>query len=153
MDNNVTATASYVSGSGTASLTFNYTVLAGQNTSDLTYNPNGLTIPAGSIVNTAGGQAVTSLAGINDQLTSRNIVIDTLAPNVTGVDSPNQGNTAYGLGSTITITVAFSETVVVTGQPKILLNSGGNALYTSGSNSSVLTFTYTVAAGQNSGDL
>ena len=62
-------------------------------------------------------------------------------------------NGTYGVGSVITITVAFSEAVVVTGTPQLALNSGGTASYSSGSGTSTLTFTYTVAAGQNSADL
>jgi len=146
-------TATYASGSGSPNLVFNYVVGAGQNTSDLDYNPTGLTIAAGAIVNAAGGIAITSLGGATDFLAPRNIVIDTIAPTVTAVDSPSQGDRAYGLGQTITITVTFSETVIVSGQPKLQLNSGGSANYTSGSNSNTLTFTYTVGANQNSTDL
>ena len=53
----------------------------------------------------------------------------------------------------ITITVAWSEAVVVTGTPQLALNSGGTANYSSGSGTSTLTFTYTVAAGQDANPL
>ena len=56
-------TASYVSGSGTNTLTFIYTVLAGQNTPDLmvtAVNLNGATIKDG-----AGNAANLSLTGIS----------------------------------------------------------------------------------------
>ena len=62
-------------------------------------------------------------------------------------------NGTYGVGSVITITVGWSEPVVVTGTPQLALNSGGTASYSSGSGTSTLTFTYTVAAGQNSSRL
>ena len=80
---------------------------------------------------------------------SKSIVIDTTAPTVTGVSSTT-ANGSYGVGSVITITVAWSEPVVVTGTPQLALNSGGTASYSSGSGTSTLTFTYTVAAGENS---
>ncbi|MFO0910378.1 MAG: hypothetical protein U0794_18870 [Isosphaeraceae bacterium] len=53
----------------------------------------------------------------------------------------------------IAITVGFSENVVVTGTPTLALNSGGTATYISGSGTSTLTFTATVASGQSSSDL
>jgi hypothetical protein len=42
---------------------------------------------------------------------------------------------------------------VVTGTPQLALNSGGTAVYTSGSGTTTLTFTYTVGSGQSSLDL
>jgi len=42
---------------------------------------------------------------------------------------------------------------VVTGKPNLILNDGGSAVYASGSGTSTLIFTYTVAAGQNTSDL
>ncbi|MFI5458055.1 MAG: dockerin type I repeat-containing protein, partial [Isosphaerales bacterium] len=59
-------------------------------------------------------------------------------------------NGTYGVSSVITITVGWSKPVVVTGTPKLALNSGGTASYSSGTGTSTLTFTYTVAAGENS---
>ena len=53
----------------------------------------------------------------------------------------------------IPITVNFNEVVNVTGTPQLTLNDGAVVNYTSGSGTSVLTFNYTVAAGQNSSDL
>ena len=71
---------------------------------------------------------------------------------MTGVSSTTPNGT-YGVGSIITITVGFSNPVVVTGTPQLALNSGGVASYTSGSGTSTLTFTYTVAAGQSANPL
>ena len=54
----------------------------------------------------------------------------------------------------MTLTVNLSEAVTVAGgTPTLTLNDGGIASYTSGSGSNALTFTYTVAAGQNTADL
>ena len=50
----------------------------------------------------------------------------------------------------------MSEAVTVNtagGTPTLTLNDGGTATYTGGSGTSALTFSYTVAAGQNTADL
>ena len=39
------------------------------------------------------------------------------------------------------------------GTPTLTLNDGGTATYTGGSGTNALTFSYTVAAGQNTADL
>ncbi len=65
-------------------------------------------------------------------------------------------NGTYGVGSVITFTIAFNEAVIVTGTPSIALETGATdraAVYTSGSNSTTLTFSYTVRAGDTSADL
>ena len=69
--------------------------------------------------------------------------------------SSTQATGTYGVGTAIPITVTFSEPVTVTGTPQLALNAGSGAManYTGGSGTSVLTFTYTVAAGDNSSDL
>ena len=69
------------------------------------------------------------------------------APRALDVSS-TAGDGTYGVGTIIPITVAFDAAVTVTGPPKLHLNSGGDAVYTGGSGTSTLTFTYTVAAGQ-----
>ena len=57
-------------------------------------------------------------------------------------------------GKTVTLTLNMSEAVTVAGgTPTLTLNDGGTATYTGGSGSNALTFSYTVAAGQNTADL
>ena len=68
---------------------------------------------------------------------------------ITGVNSTTADG-AYGIGSTIAITIVFSGAVTVTGVPQLALNSGGTAGYSSGSGTSTLTFHYIVGAGQGS---
>ena len=72
---------------------------------------------------------------------------------VTVVSSPAFG--VYGPGTTLPISVTFSGPVTVTGTPQLALNAGNGAVanYTSGSGTSTLTFTYSVAAGQTTSDL
>jgi uncharacterized repeat protein (TIGR01451 family) len=107
---------------------------------------------AQSVTNTAsvsgGGETNTA----NDTASDPTTVIAT--PKVTNATSTT-ANGAYRVGATVPVTVEFSEAVVVTGTPQLALNSGlgVRANYSSGSGSSTLTFSYTVAAGQNSADL
>lgn len=78
-----------------------------------------------------------------------------LAPVVSGVDSV-QLNGTVGIGETVDIDVAFSQPVTVTGVPTLELETGTTdrtALYLNGSGSAMLTFRYTVLAGDISPDL
>jgi hypothetical protein len=143
-------TATYVSGSGTNALAFNYTVAAGQNTSDLTVSA--LNLNGGTIADAAGNAAVVTGAVTNPAGT---LQIDTSAPTVSSVTTSPASGSAI-IGSVVTLTVNFSESVVVTttgGTPTLTLNDGGTATYTGGSGTGALAFSYTVAAGQNTADL
>lgn len=74
------------------------------------------------------------------------------ATTVTGVSSFTPDG-AYRAGTTILIAVGFSRSVVVTGVPRLALNSGGTAVYAAGSGTSALTFIYKVQAGENAAHL
>jgi hypothetical protein len=66
----------------------------------------------------------------------------------------SNGNGDVGTGSVVTLTLNMSEAVTVTGgTPTLGLNDGGTATYTGGSGTNVLTFSYTVAAGDSTSDL
>ncbi len=148
------AVVNYASGSGTTTLTFSYAVAAGQNTADLDYaSTTALALNGGTILDAAGNAAVLTLPATGtDGLATQNIIIDTTPRAVTGV-STTQATGAYGLGTTIPITVTFSEAVTVTGTPQLTLNDGATANYASGSGTATLTFSYVVAAGQDTADL
>ena len=144
--------ATYVSGSGSSTLVFKYTVAAGQNISDLT--------SAASSAITLNGATIRGASGINAVLTGANgynpagtLQIDTTAPKLSAIaTSPGSGQVATG--GTVTLTATFSEAVTVAGgTPTLALNDGGTATYLSGSGSSALAFKYTVAAGQSTTDL
>ena len=146
-------TATYSGGSGSNALTFNYTVGAGQNTSDLAvtaFNSNSATVKdgAGNAANLTG--VVTSPSGT--------LQIDTTTPSVSSVVASGTGITAgsgdLGVGKVVTLTLNMSEAVTVAGgTPTLTLNDGGTASYTGGSGTNALTFSYTVGAGQNTSDL
>jgi hypothetical protein len=148
-------TATYVSGSGTSALAFNHTVAAGQNTADLTVTA--LNLNSGTIKDVAGNTAVVTGAASNPAGTLK---IDTTASAVSSVASSGSGITSgtgtVGIGAVVTLTVNFNESVVVTttgGTPRLTLNNGGIATYSSGSGTGALAFTYAVAAGQSTSDL
>ena len=107
--------ANYASGSGTATLAFSYVVAAGQNAADLDYaSTTALALNGGSIQDAAGNAAVLTLPATGtDGLATKKIVIDTTPPAVTAVSS-TQAAGAYTAGTTIPITVTFSEMVTVT---------------------------------------
>ena len=141
------ATATYSGGSGTNALTFSYTVAAGQNTPDLT--ATAVNLNSATIIDGAGNAANLSLTG----LTQTGPQIDTSAPTVSSlVASPSTGD--LDAGKTVTLTLAMSEAVTVAGgTPTLTLNDGATATYSGGSGTNALTFSYTVAAGQNTPDL
>ena len=77
------AVADYVSGSGTATLTFAYTVAAGQTTYDLDYSSiTALVVNGGTIADATGTAAtLTLLATGTDGLATQNIVIVPVSDN------------------------------------------------------------------------
>jgi hypothetical protein len=149
--------ASYASGTGTAILTFNYTVLDGQAATDLDYSSSAaLTLNGGTIRNHFGGlNAVLTLPTPGDPGSlgaNKNLVIDTRSPIVVGVTS-TLPNGPYGFGQVIPITITFNKPVDVTGVPELALNSGGTASYTGGTGTADVSFTYTVGVGDYAADL
>jgi hypothetical protein len=87
-----------------------------------------------------------SVNALSTNFSLRNTGVPATITNVTSTVA----NGSYTVGAVIPILITFSKPVNVTGTPLLALNSGGTAAYTSGSGTSTLTFTYTVAAGQNS---
>ena len=80
---------------------------------------------------------------------------DLTAPTVSSVTS-TAANGTYQAGAVLSITVTFSEAVLVSGTPQLKLETGAIdrvVNYTSGSGTATLTFRYTVQAGDTSRDL
>ncbi|WP_270821145.1 beta strand repeat-containing protein [Aeromonas sp. QDB14] len=147
-----TVYANYVSGSGTTSLLFQYTILAGQTDANgISIVANGLEANGGTLSDAAGNDANLSHSLVTD---NASYLVYTTAPVVSGVSSTAVGS--YGVGAVISIQVSFSETVTVTGTPQLTLETGATDRtinYVSGSGSNTLTFNYTVQAGDTSADL
>ena len=79
-------------------------------------------------------------------LTTTPITIDRTAPTISAALT-GPSNATYIPGQSLTFTAPFSETVTVTGTPRLALTIGSTtryADYASGSNSRTLTFTYVV---------
>ncbi|MET6998235.1 gliding motility-associated C-terminal domain-containing protein [Chitinophaga defluvii] len=135
----------YTGGTGTAELTFSYTVVNGEEDND------GITVPATITLNSATIQdAAANNAGLtlNAVGATNNVKVDAVAPTITSVNVP--GNKTYVGGEVLHFTVNTSENVIVTATPALMLKVGGatvNATYTGGTGTNVLTFAYTIAAG------
>ncbi len=150
--------AIYVSGSGTSTLTFTYTVQAGDTSADLDYASTGAMALNGSTIRSTAGAADATLTlpatgGANSIAGQKDIVIDGVAPTISSVDVPSSG--VYRTGESLEFTVNYSEVVAVDssgGTPRIAvtLDTGGTiyANYVSGSGSSALTFRTTIVDGQ-----
>jgi len=147
----------YTSGSGSNTLTFDYTVQLGDASGDLDYlGTMALALNGGTITDGGGGNATLTLPspGAAGSLGAKKalVVSTTSATNVTS--STPDGT--YGVGDVISIQVVFNQPVTVTGTPQLTLETGttDRAInYTSGTGSTTLTFTYTVQLGDTSGDL
>ena len=149
----------YASGSGTKKLVFEYTVAAGNEDTD------GVEIEANKLVTGEGGSIkgadkTNAVLGHTAVAASTSHKVDGVAPAFDyntgiGITSSASKNYTYGVGEKITLTFAFNEKVKVTGTPKLLLTIGAtkqNAAYKSGSDTKVLTFEYTVQAGDTDTD-
>ncbi|MBL1378089.1 DUF4347 domain-containing protein [Zobellella iuensis] len=148
--------ASYVSGSGSNTLSFSYTVQAGDLSADLDYHSTGaLTLNGATIRSATSDDAILTLpalGGADSIAGQHDILIDGVAPTVGSVSVPANGT--YVAGENLDFTVNFNEAVLVDtagGTPRIAitLDSGGTvyAGYVSGSGSSALLFRYTVQSG------
>lgn len=144
-------TATYSSTVG-ATMNFTYTVLAGHNVTDL--DVTAFNLAGGTVKDSRTNAANLTLPGNPNRLQDlKNIVIDTTTPTIVSV-STSAASASYNAGDIIDIQVLFSEIVTVAnGIPQLALNSGGFANYLSGTNTTTLTFRYSVAAGHNTTDL
>jgi len=110
---NTGATATYSSGSGTNTLTFNYTVGTSENSPDLDYSSTtALTLNGGTIQDGATNNADLTLptpGATNSLGANKNLIIDTTPPTVTIEQAGGQTDPATA--SPINYTVTFSETV------------------------------------------
>ncbi len=143
--------ASYVSGSSTQALVFNYVVEEGlSDTNGITVGT--LNLNSGTMKDSSNNNIVTTLNNIGN---TSNILVDAIKATVSSVSSTTSNGT-YGVSDTITITITFSEIVNVTGTPQLTLETGSTDRtinYASGSGTNTLTFNYTVQAGDTSSDL
>ena len=157
--------ARYVSGSGSDTLRFEYTVQRGD------YDADGVSVELvdGESPFFLDGAAIRAVA--DDQ--AADLIADGAATVPAGVQhkvdgrpaqavaasissSPASGST-YGVGETITVRLAMNDDVLVTGRPHVLLNVGAarrQAVYSGpiGSATDVLEFSYAVQVGDFDAD-
>jgi uncharacterized repeat protein (TIGR02543 family) len=145
-----TVNATYNGGSGTKALTFLYTVVSGNYDNDGITVGSNIVLPAGCTIK--DGSSIDASLTLNSVGSTTGVLVDAVGPAVTSVSSTTADG-SYKTGAVIALTLNFSEAATVTGIPTLALNSGGTASYSSGSGTTVLTFNYTVANGQNSTDL
>lgn len=149
--------ATYVSGSGSNTLTFSYTVQAGDLSADLDYQSTAALALNGSTIRGAtSNDAVLTLPAMGTAGSlgaNKDIAIDGVAATINSVSVPANGT--YVAGQNLDFTINLSESVIVDttgGTPRIAitLDTGGTvyANYLSGSGSSALVFRLTVANGQ-----
>nr|WP_239690548.1 Ig-like domain-containing protein [Pseudomonas chengduensis] len=103
----------YVSGSGTNTLSFSYTVQAGDSSADLDYvSSSALSLNGGSIRDGANQSAILTLAapGAAGSLgANKALVVDGVRPTATSI---TLSDTALRIGETATVTITFAERVV-----------------------------------------
>lgn len=137
-----TVNASYISGSGTNTLIFRYTPIAG----DVDADGIGLStvnLISGTVKDVSGNDIDVTLPVVN---TSAVLIQGTL-PSIISVTAP--ANATYLLGTTMDFSVLFSAAVTVTGLPSLaFVTTDGTkaATYFSGSGSATLIFRYTVVS-------
>ena len=153
--------ARYESGSGTAELTFTYTVAKGNLVIEPDLSTRGIAVLANTL-HPSGGSIRYASSGTPAYLAhtgldhDRNHKVDWRRPPegspwVTGVavtSDPGHGDT-YILGETIRVSLTFSEAVDVTGTPRLKIKMDPDrgefwADYADGSGTNTLTFAYTV---------
>ncbi|MEG4320057.1 MULTISPECIES: DUF4347 domain-containing protein, partial [unclassified Microcoleus] len=147
------AVVNYVSGSGSDTLTFNYTVAAGNNSPDLDYaSATALTLSGGTIQNVKNDLAVLTLPSpgtANSLGANKAIVIDSIAPTVT-INQPTTQLDPSG-NSSIIFAVTFSEPVTGFDASDISF-TGSTAAGTLTANISGTGPTYTLGVSGMTGD-
>jgi hypothetical protein len=118
--------ATYVSGSGSASLLFRYTVQAGDLDSDGIAVASPIDLNGGTIKDVPGNDAVLSFTPPD----TSGVLVDGVAPTITSVTGPAAGT--YIVGQNLDFTVQFDDTVVVDttgGTPRLVLTIGSATQY------------------------
>ncbi len=147
-----TRQAVYDRGSDSTALVFTYTVQDGENDADgVSIAENSLTLPgSGDAIQDAGGND--AVLDHDEVAADAAQVVDTTAPTVSSVEISSDG--PYGVGAGIDVTATFSEAVVVTGTPVIMLRVSTPRTTTAvtGTGTDTLVFTYMVEAGDDDTD-
>ena len=138
-------TIDYVSGSGTNTLSFNYTVQSGDNSTDLDYVATNSLVLNGGTIRNSGLDAILTLPspGAAGSLgANKSIIIDNIAPTATVVlDDP-----ALKAGETATVTITFSEAVTGFANADLAIPNGTLTAVASTDGNITFTATFTPTA-------
>lgn len=134
----------YQSGSGTNTIVFSYIIQNGDN--DL----NGVSLSSnidmnGGDIQFTENDSVQSLTTNIGSVVSTSHLVDTIAPEITSVIAPT--NSTYIENQSLNFILNISEPVIVSGNSEIEIDINGSivsAVYSSGSGTDQLTYTYTV---------
>ena len=142
-----TFSASYVSGSGTTALVFTAVIPSGTAYTGTLSVGSAIELNGGIIQNSNDVAANLTLANVGS---TTGVLLDTTNPSVVSVAVPAAAT--YSIGENLDFTVTFSETVTITGVPRLRLSIGGVTKYASFVNapsSTTALFRYTVVAGDS----
>lgn len=145
--------AMYIESVSGSELKFRYTVAPGDLDDD-GIAVESLSVPGGAgIADAAGNAAVLTLSILPDM---SGVLVDGVAPQVTGVSVPASGT--YTLGQTLSFTVQFNEEVVVQTDggtpvlPLVIGTASVKAAYVSGTGTKEIVFEYAVKSGDEDAD-
>jgi hypothetical protein len=142
-----TRQAVYVSGAGTTSLRFSYTIDPTDNDAD-GISFNSISLNGGTFTFDNQG-VITNCSTTISSKTFSNVLVDNSGPIITAFDLTNFAG-FYHLGEKISFTLTFDEPVYVSGTPSLGLefstpaSSTGEAVYAGGTGTNSLLFSYTV---------
>ncbi len=146
-----TETAAFLSSSGSTA-TYRYTVQAGDTDGDgIAVEPNPITLNGSTIRNTQATDATLTFAGA----TNAAALVDTTAPTVSSLTLPAAGPTP--VGTPLSVSLNLSEPVTLTGTNVTIgllvngVSQTGTITTAPGAGLTALTFSYTVAAGDQPG--
>ncbi|MDH5580596.1 MAG: hypothetical protein OEY33_01700, partial [Bdellovibrionales bacterium] len=135
--------ASYFSGNGSDTLTFNYNINIGDEDIDgIALNNNFLLLGANSsLVDSKGKNAVLTITELIDL---SGVLVTTSSPSIVNINGPNSG--FYKAGDKVEFEVVFNRGVIVSGGAPFINLEVGNLIkplnYISGSGTQVLKFEY-----------
>jgi len=141
--------ATYIGGTGTTALSFRYMVEPGDLSVQGVVLGNSVGLSAGWIRDAVGNNARLAVPAVN----TRNVLVDAVAPMITGLTVPAAGT--YKKNQTLSFTVTFSEPVTVTGVPKLQAVIGTTVRtipYVLGTGTRSLVFRYTLQASDKDAD-
>nr|WP_243699049.1 Ig-like domain-containing protein [Pseudomonas sediminis] len=137
----------YVSGSGTDTLSFSYTVQAGDSSADLDYtSTSALSLNGGTIKDGANQNAILTLAapGAAGSLgANKALVVDGVRPAATSI---TLSDTALRIGETATVTITFAERVVGLDTADFTVSGGSLSGLSSSDGGLTWTATFTPSA-------